>query len=217
MKSVKLQAKSAKRTKRINNPKSTRRELSVISNPSRSACNETERSAHSTYDKDKVQAQARGFEAGYELADCGNEGKPMSRASTNKQVNAEISVTGVYAEEWNDRNFAVGKKETAMLMFDDKGIVLGCSQAAEKLFDCSAKELAGQHVTRLLPKLIGINLVRGKRANPYLSYLSRIGHRFEVMSMNRTRFTSELFFNDMEYLGRRFLRVIINSVRKETP
>ena len=102
-----------------------------------------------------------------------------------------------------------------MLMFDDKGIVLDCSQAAEKLFDCSAKELAGQHITRLLPKLIGINLVRGKRANPYLSYLSRIGHRFEVMSMNRTRFTSELFFNDMEYLGRHFLRVIIKSVRKK--
>lgn len=216
MASVKPQIKSAKRAKSTNDndPKSTRRKLSVISNRSDAARNEKEWSAHIAYYKDK--ALARRFKSGYELADCGNKGKPINKASANKQVNTEISVTGAYPEDRNARNFAVGKKEAAMLMFDDKGVVIGCSQAAERLFDCSAKELAGQRITRLLPKLIGINLVRGNRANPYLSYLSRIGHRFEVMSMSRTRFTSEVFFNDMEYFGRHFLRVIIKSVRKKT-
>ena len=70
MESVKPQAKSTKRTKSTSNPKSAKRKLSVISNPSKSesARNEKERNVRisvSAYYK----AQARGFEPGYELAD----------------------------------------------------------------------------------------------------------------------------------------------------
>lgn len=68
MESVKTQPKSTKRAKSTNNPKSTKRKLSVISNQSETVRNEEERNtrvAISAYYK----AQARGFEPGYELAD----------------------------------------------------------------------------------------------------------------------------------------------------
>jgi hypothetical protein len=68
MESVKPQVKSTKKAKSTSSPKSTKRKLSVISNPSEASQNEKERNARvavSAYFK----AQARGFEPGYELAD----------------------------------------------------------------------------------------------------------------------------------------------------
>ncbi|GJL73661.1 MAG: hypothetical protein NMNS01_28600 [Nitrosomonas sp.] len=68
MESVKLQAKSTKKAKSTSNPKSAKRNLSVIGSPSDAAQNEKERNARialSAYYK----AQARGFKPGYELAD----------------------------------------------------------------------------------------------------------------------------------------------------
>jgi PAS domain-containing protein len=133
----------------------------------------------------------------------------MSRLSINKQVRVETSATGVYSEDCIDRNFDMGKKETAVLIFDDNGLVLDCNQAAAKLLDCSARELAGQSISSLFPELEKIILVHGQRAISCLRFLSSIAHRFDVVSKSSEYFASELYFGEVENTGRHQLCVMI--------
>lgn len=141
----------------------------------------------------------------------------MSRLSIPKQVNAEASVAGAYAEEYMGRNFDKAEKETAVLMFDDNGMVLECNQAAMKLLDCSARELVGQSISSFFPELEKILLVHGQRAISCLRFLSSIAHRFDVVSMSGEFFASELDFSEVENTGRHQLRVmIINPIVQDS-
>ena len=133
----------------------------------------------------------------------------MSRLSTNKQVSTETSVTGVYPEDCIDPNFAIDKKETAVLMFDDNGMVLECNQAAVELLDCSARELTGQPISRFFPELEKIIQVHGQRAISCLHFLSSIGHHYDVVNMGGARLESKLYFSGVENTGRHQLRVMI--------
>lgn len=137
----------------------------------------------------------------------------MNTQSIKKQGSAEISVINDYVGDYVDVKVGICEKETATLTLYDNGIIRTCSQAGRELLDCSPSELIGQHITRLLPQLADIKLVYGKRANPYLRFLSRMGHRFEVVKMNGTNFVGELFFNDVEYFGQHHLRIIIRLAR----
>jgi PAS domain-containing protein len=137
----------------------------------------------------------------------------MNNLSVKKQVSAETSVNNNHTKGRIDSKTDISEKETAVLTFYDNGMIRDCNQAAGNLLGCSPSELTGQHITRLLPQLAEIKLVHGKRANSYLRFLSRIGHRFEVVSMKGTHLICELFFNDVENLGRHHLRVIICPAR----
>lgn len=74
-------------------------------------------------------------------------------------MNAETPVAGVYPEGCIGGKIDIGEKEIAVLAFDENGMILNCNQAAATLLDCPARKLTGQYITRLLPKLIGINLL----------------------------------------------------------
>lgn len=140
----------------------------------------------------------------------------MSMLSTNKQVNVETSAIRVYTEGRTDSKIGIGEKKTAVLMFDDNGMVRECNQAAAELLDCSTRELTGQPISRLFPELTKIILVHGKRAISCLRFLSYIAHRFEVVSMSGARFASELYFSEMENTEQRQLRVIINPAMENS-
>jgi PAS domain-containing protein len=137
----------------------------------------------------------------------------MSVLSIKKQVSAETSVINDHAEGCIDLKADISGKEAATLTLDDSGMIRDCNQAAGELLDCSTSELTGQPISSLFPELAKIMRVHGKRANSCLCFLSRIGHRFEVVSMSGAHFESELFFIDLENLGRYYLRVIIRLVR----
>ena len=133
----------------------------------------------------------------------------MNVLSIKGQVNKQSSVINDHTGVSVDVKTDISEKETAALMLYDNGMVRSCNHAGGELFGYSTSGLTGQHINRLLPKLAGTKLVQDKRANSYLRFLSRIGHRFEAERMNGTIFTCTLFFNDVEYLGRHYLRVII--------
>ena len=137
----------------------------------------------------------------------------MNAQFTNKQGNAETLIVNNYVGDCVDVKVGICEKEAAALTLYDNGIIRTCNQAGRKLLDCSLSELTGQHITRLLPQLADIKLVYDRRANSYLRFLSRMGHRFEVVKMSGTSFVGELFFNDVEYLGQHHLRVIICPAR----
>lgn len=139
----------------------------------------------------------------------------MNMLSIKKQVSAETSVINDHTEGCIDSKTDISEKEAAVLTFYDNGMIRDCNQAAGELLDCSTSELTGQPISRLFPELKKIMLVHGKRANSCLCFLSSIGHHFDVMSMSGTHFESELFFNDMEYLGRHYLSTIINPTKQK--
>lgn len=71
-------------------------------------------------------------------------------------------------EGYISSRIGIGEKEQAALILYDNGVIRACNQASGDLFCCSASELIGQHIARVLPQLVKTKLVQNKRANSYL-------------------------------------------------
>ena len=113
---------------------------------------------------------------------------------------------------WFEERRKARKKEKAVLMVFDSGIICDCNQAAGELLDYFPEELTGQHISKVFPQLFEIQLVQMQRVNPYLRSLSRDGHRFDIVDKSGKQFTCELFFRDMINLGLYNLSVTIYPV-----
>lgn len=99
------------------------------------------------------------------------------------------------------------------LTLSENGMIRECSRACGKCLGCSPGELLWQHVSVLLPQLAGIPLMLGGQINPRLRFLSHIGRQFELVGKSGARFLSEVFFTDIENLGRHYLHLVIRPVR----
>ncbi|MCH9639853.1 MAG: hypothetical protein K0U40_10210 [Betaproteobacteria bacterium] len=137
----------------------------------------------------------------------------MSVLSINRQTNTQPLVNINQTDVPVDVKSEVNDTESAALTLYDNGMIRDGNQEVTALFGYSANQLTGQHIIRLLPQLAEIKLIQDKRANSYLRFLSRMGRHFEAVRMNDTNFTCTLFFNDVTYLGRHFIRVIICPVK----
>lgn len=58
-----------------------------------------------------------------------------------------------------------GKIDLAVLTLDDQGMIRDCSRACEQVFGYPPEELAGRHVSMLLPQLPDTDLVQEGRIN----------------------------------------------------
>lgn len=105
--------------------------------------------------------------------------------------------------------------EFAVLILSADGMISDCNKAGEGLLGDVPKNLPKLHISKLLPKLAKIDLLKEKRANPYLRFLSRIGHPFEVVSMTGKRFAGRLFFSDVENCGLHQMIVMIHPIYQE--
>lgn len=101
---------------------------------------------------------------------------------------------------------------TAVLTLYDNGIIHDGNKAAGKLLCCNPAELAWRHISSLLPQLKETVLVKDKHINPYLHFLSHMGHHFEVVTTSGVHFLGELFFSEVENPGRHLLRLIITPI-----
>jgi PAS domain-containing protein len=137
----------------------------------------------------------------------------MSVLSIKKQIRTQPSAINDHMGVSSDTKIYNSEKEPAALMLDDNGMIHSCNQAGGELFGYSISELTGRHINKLFPQLAGVELVQDKRANTYLRFLSRIGHPFEAVHIGGKSLACELFFNDVVYLGRHCLRVIIRPVK----
>ena len=116
-----------------------------------------------------------------------------------------------------ETNHNLAKNKEAVLTLLENGMILNCNQAAATLLGCDSSKLTWQPVSRLLPQLADLALLLDKKINPYLKFLSVVGHRYEVRVMNGTHFASELFFSEVEELGRHCLRIVMQPIRQGQP
>lgn len=100
----------------------------------------------------------------------------------------------------------------AEITLDDSGIIKSCSSAVAELLGCTVSSLLMRHVSNILPQLGDVILIEGDRVNPYLRFLSRADHHFEVIAFGGARFLSALFFNEIEDLGRHCMRIIFRPI-----
>lgn len=101
---------------------------------------------------------------------------------------------------------------TAVLTLYDNGTICECNKAAGELLGCSPIKLTWQHISTFLPQLAGASLMQGERINPNLRFLSHIGYSFEMIGITGVHFACALFFNEVENLGKHYLRLIIRPV-----
>ena len=106
-----------------------------------------------------------------------------------------------------NRNAAIN--ELAALTLDDMGVIRDCSQACEQVFGYGADELAGCHVSMVLPQLPTTELVQDGRINARLAYLCHCAVAFEARRRDGRQFASELFINR---LGSHNVVVLVRSL-----
>jgi len=107
---------------------------------------------------------------------------------------------------------------TAVLTLYDDGTICECNKAAGELLGCAPIKLTWQHVSIFLPQLADAVLMQGERINPNLRYLSHIGYGFDMIGFGGVHFACALFFNEVESLGKHYLRLIIRPMYfTETP
>ena len=109
------------------------------------------------------------------------------------------------------------KIKEAMMTLLENGMDLNCNQAGASLLGRDSSKLTWQPVSSLLPQLADLALLVDKKINPYLKFLSVVGHHYEVRAMNGTHFACELFFSEGEKFGRHCLRMVMQPIRQGQP
>jgi len=83
------------------------------------------------------------------------------------------------------------------------------------LLGCEPDDLKWQPVSRLVPMLNEISLMLDGEINPYLKFLSIVGHRFEAVGMNKVGFRCELCFLNAEDSSKNYLQITMQPVRRQ--
>jgi PAS domain-containing protein len=114
-------------------------------------------------------------------------------------------------------NLETHKNNPAVLTLLENGLILACNKAGANLLGTEPEKLVWQPISRLLPQLADLKLVLDEKINPYLKFLSVVGHRYEVRALNGAHFACELFFSEVEEFGRHCLRVVMQPIREGQP
>lgn len=103
----------------------------------------------------------------------------------------------------------VGTTDLAVLTLDDLGVIRDSSRACEQVFGYLPDELAGRHVSTLLPQLQDTELVQEGRINSRLAHLCHCAIAFQARRRDGRYFASELFIN---HLGIHNVVVLVRSL-----
>ena len=106
------------------------------------------------------------------------------------------------------------RDKAATFLVSDNGMILDANATGAGLLGYFPKYSTRHHISRLLPNLAEIELLEegGERVNPYLRFLSRIGHRFKIVSSDGRYLTCELFFSDLRNIGRHQILIMIYPI-----
>jgi len=102
-----------------------------------------------------------------------------------------------------------GKIDLAVLTLDDLGVIRDCSRACEQVFGYLPEELAGRHISMLLPQLPDTELVQEGRINSRLAHLCHCAFSFQAWRRDGRCFASELFIN---LLGSHNVVILVRSL-----
>ncbi len=99
----------------------------------------------------------------------------------------------------------------ATIDLNNDGLIQACSTASEKLFGYLHDDLLGRHISLLLPKLEGLQLIVQNEINPRLRYLSHCAVPFLVHCRDGNNFAGEVYFNRL-YGGDSGLQLIVRKL-----
>lgn len=107
--------------------------------------------------------------------------------------------------------------KVAVLLVADNGTILDTNEEGSRLLGYHAKLSVRCHISSLVPELAEIDLLEegNERVNPYLRYLSRIGHHFKIFATHGEQFTGELYFNDLKKIDQHLILVLIRPAHQE--
>jgi PAS domain S-box-containing protein len=100
-------------------------------------------------------------------------------------------------------------QEPPALTLDERGMICDCSKAGEELFGYRRKDMVWQHVSKLLPELSEIQLVKNGQFNPQLGFLCHCGHQFRATNRLGNVFLSELHFVVLNGAEQHRIRMIV--------
>ena len=104
---------------------------------------------------------------------------------------------------------AGNRHEPAALVLDEHGMIRDCSKAGEQLFGYRHNELVWQHISKLFPQLLDVQLVHNGRFNPRLEFLCHCGLPFRGQNQQGRSFDGELHFIHLNHGERRTIRLIV--------
>lgn len=131
------------------------------------------------------------------------------------QPEARQDGSAIHAARGREGRHARPAKEYATLSLDERCNIDDCNASGEELFGYARGQLIGRSISVLLPELSESALVRNGEPNPYLKFLSRIGHRFNGVCQDKRHFACELFVNFLHNPGSHFATIIIVPVKAE--
>ena len=85
--------------------------------------------------------------------------------------------------------------DLATLLLNDAGLIEDCNPACETAFGYPKHDLCNHHVSLLLPKFEGIELVNDGQIDPRLRFLCRCAVPFLARRRDGTKFASEVFLS----------------------
>lgn len=100
-------------------------------------------------------------------------------------------------------------QEPPVLTLDESGMICDCSKAGEQLFGYGRKDMVWQHVSKFLPELSDIELVKDGQFNPQLGFLCHCGHHFRATNRVGNVFLSELHFVLLNGAEKHTIRMIV--------
>lgn len=100
-------------------------------------------------------------------------------------------------------------RQPASLLLDEQGMIRDCDNVCVDLFGYSLRELVSAHVSKLLPRLSGIELVQDGQFNTQVDDLCHRGHVFQVRARHGGAFPSELTFVSQDHSGTRMLKLFV--------
>lgn len=116
---------------------------------------------------------------------------------------------------FDDKNIAITEANLVVLILNENGLILYFNEAATKLLGCSASQLGWQPASKFLPQLTNNPPMLNGKLNPRLSFLSRVGHVFEVKSLEGNSSFNLLFFYEIELSGQHSLCLVISPVEQD--
>ncbi len=117
-----------------------------------------------------------------------------------KKGDAAIEIDSSSRAEW---------QAPPTLTLDERGMICDCSKTGETLFGYRLKDLVWQPVSKLLPELSGIQLVKNGQFNSQLGFISRCGQPFLAINRLGNVFLNNLHFVLLNYAGKYAIRVIL--------
>ncbi|MCB1984670.1 MAG: hypothetical protein H6936_04695 [Burkholderiales bacterium] len=145
----------------------------------------------------------------------GSTAKHTVTKTKSTKSKSDMQLREVSIAPYDDRLKRRNEQESlAIFMLSDDGMILESNIEGQKLLGYATYATDKMHISKLIPLLSKIELLEkeNERVNPYLRFLSRIGHHFEVTSTTGRKFSGELCFSDINHLDQHLIILMIYPV-----